>query len=122
MPIYEYKCSRCGLISEDIRTSADRDREKACPACLGHCKRAPSVFAVLGDRSPDNHPPDVPSSSDLRRCAIRADNEHLVLKDVSIEGTGEEIGVSLGAKTRLDLDGCRMDGLRTAVEIRSVDA
>jgi len=36
MPIYEYKCQRCGQVSEIIVRNVYASEEKACPNCGSH--------------------------------------------------------------------------------------
>jgi putative FmdB family regulatory protein len=33
MPIYEYKCNRCGKEFEQLVFSSDREEDFACPSC-----------------------------------------------------------------------------------------
>ena len=35
MPTYEYMCSKCGTVTEDIRKVANRLETMVCPACSG---------------------------------------------------------------------------------------
>jgi putative FmdB family regulatory protein len=47
MPIYEYRCSRCGeQFDRFVRTAAET-RETACPACSSRSVvKVPSTFAL----------------------------------------------------------------------------
>jgi len=56
VPIFEYRCRKCGHEFEELETIADRDRERDCPRCgAGGVERVISVFAarVAGGPSPD---------------------------------------------------------------------
>jgi len=33
MPIFEYQCSKCGLVFEHFTISADKEQKQACPHC-----------------------------------------------------------------------------------------
>ena len=33
MPIYEYKCKKCGYIFEKIKSVKDIDKKEICPKC-----------------------------------------------------------------------------------------
>jgi len=47
MPLYEYKCKKCGHLFEELETIADRDRPRKCPKCGAKgVERAVSVFAA----------------------------------------------------------------------------
>lgn len=49
MPIYEYKCQRCGASFELLRRFSDADRDLICPECRSEeVKRLVSSFATSG--------------------------------------------------------------------------
>ena len=45
MPLYEYKCERCGGTFSDLRRTAEREHPIACPDCGGSGKIIFSTFA-----------------------------------------------------------------------------
>lgn len=47
MPIFEYRCRKCGERFEELETIADRDKPHRCPTCgaMG-AERQMSVFAA----------------------------------------------------------------------------
>jgi putative FmdB family regulatory protein len=45
MPLYEYKCTRCGETFEIIAGLAERDEKAVCPACGG--REAARVFSPI---------------------------------------------------------------------------
>lgn len=48
MPIYEYRCSKCGRTFEEI-SSISQSREVTCPACGSeNTKRVLSAFSTTG--------------------------------------------------------------------------
>ena len=51
MPLYDYKCTRCGAVSE-VRHGFDQTHDEPCPACGGTLVRvfnpAPIVFKGSG--------------------------------------------------------------------------
>ena len=50
MPMYEYRCSKCGEEFELLRTISERDDDSECPKC-GHTSKHPrrsSVVASFG--------------------------------------------------------------------------
>lgn len=49
MPIYEYKCKKCGEVTERIEGSHDRPLSK-CPSCGGKTGRlmSPGAFVLKG--------------------------------------------------------------------------
>jgi putative FmdB family regulatory protein len=53
MPLYEYRCSKCGSVSEHLlRSSADTP--KACPKCGGHgLEKQFSSFSASAGSSPE---------------------------------------------------------------------
>lgn len=49
MPIYEYRCNKCGAEFEDLVSLSDRDTPRECPACgAKDSSRKVSVFASPG--------------------------------------------------------------------------
>lgn len=49
MPIYAYRCCRCGQEFEKLVLSASRADEVACPACHSpDLERRPTLFGVAG--------------------------------------------------------------------------
>lgn len=50
MPIYEYKCKKCGEVTSELRLMAQREEPLECPACGGEAEVILSPFAA-GRRS-----------------------------------------------------------------------
>lgn len=49
MPMYEYRCRKCGRLFELLRRMQDADRELECPECLSEeVERLLSTFASGG--------------------------------------------------------------------------
>ena len=49
MPIYAYRCCRCGEEFEELVLSASRAAEVICPACdSAELERRPAVFGIAG--------------------------------------------------------------------------
>jgi putative FmdB family regulatory protein len=49
MPIFEYRCRKCGSEFEEIESYADRDRPHECPCCgAKNSERKLSVFVCGG--------------------------------------------------------------------------
>jgi putative FmdB family regulatory protein len=47
MPIYEYRCTNCGLNFEKLRSMSEVDKDTLCPACQSKAERIPSKFACF---------------------------------------------------------------------------
>lgn len=47
MPIYEYRCTNCGLNFEKLRSMSEVDKETLCPACRSKAERLLSRFACF---------------------------------------------------------------------------
>lgn len=58
MPVYEYKCSRCGTAFEHLRRMDERDNPVACTAsgCGGTCHHILSLPAILIDGTDPSWP------------------------------------------------------------------
>jgi putative FmdB family regulatory protein len=52
MPLYEYKCEKCGATFEAITRITEKD-ETECPECGAPAERQVSSFAVGGAGSSD---------------------------------------------------------------------
>ena len=50
MPIYEYQCDVCNVLTEEMRKVDERDKETPCRKCDGKTKRVVSrtSFALKG--------------------------------------------------------------------------
>ena len=49
MPIFEYRCRKCGTEFEELESYADRDRPQECPACgATDSERMVSACAAIG--------------------------------------------------------------------------
>jgi putative FmdB family regulatory protein len=49
MPLYEYRCQKCGKTFEMLRRMQDADRELQCPECRSEeVERLLSAFAMGG--------------------------------------------------------------------------
>ena len=49
MPLYEYKCGKCGARCELLRRMSDADVDVVCPECrAGSARRLLSTFATAG--------------------------------------------------------------------------
>lgn len=47
MPLYEYRCSGCGVKFDKLMRMSDADGVVACPTCGGAAKRQVSLFAAF---------------------------------------------------------------------------
>ena len=50
MPIYEYRCKKCGAEFEQVRPRAEMDRRRSCPSCRSRAteRKAITRFAFAG--------------------------------------------------------------------------
>jgi putative FmdB family regulatory protein len=52
MPVYEFKCSKCGDLFEVMGSYAEREKEHACPKCGStEVKQAISLFSAAPPKS-----------------------------------------------------------------------
>ncbi len=54
MPIYEYKCEKCGKVFEELTLSANSKKTIKCPDCGGDSSRQVSGFAAISKSSASN--------------------------------------------------------------------
>jgi putative FmdB family regulatory protein len=81
MPIYEYKCERCGNITEKMESINNADSVKECPVCGAQAKRiiSNSSFQLKGNgwyatdyRKQSAKPAACPANPDSPACAACA--------------------------------------------------
>lgn len=54
MPIYEYKCTKCGEVTAELRSMSERESPLACPRCGAPAEVILSTFATSsGESRPD---------------------------------------------------------------------
>ena len=46
MPIYEYKCKKCGEVTAELRLMSKREEPLECPACGGEAEVILSPFSA----------------------------------------------------------------------------
>jgi putative FmdB family regulatory protein len=80
VPIYEYRCKKCGAEYEQVRSIATMDARRACPTCKSRATERilTSRFAYVGDGvAPPPHP-DMPPDDDI---SVAAEYKREVLKE-----------------------------------------
>ncbi|OGO02431.1 MAG: hypothetical protein A2Y59_06145 [Chloroflexi bacterium RBG_13_52_14] len=68
MPIYEYKCPKCGLKFELLRPMSKSNEDAPCPTCKNGAKRAVSSFAAF-TKSSSGSPSAVAGSGGCSTCS-----------------------------------------------------
>jgi len=57
MPLYEYRCEKCGQQYESYKRLAEEKKDETCPACGGRAvKMGISLFTAKGTRSGGSGP------------------------------------------------------------------
>jgi putative FmdB family regulatory protein len=52
MPVYEFKCTKCGELFEVMGSYAEREKAHVCPKCgSAEVKQAISIFSAAPPRS-----------------------------------------------------------------------
>jgi putative FmdB family regulatory protein len=76
MPLYDYRCTKCGTITE-VRRGFDETFSQACAACGGAVQRvfnpAPIVFKGSGFYKTDSRKSDAPKDSAPKSDAPKSD-------------------------------------------------
>lgn len=69
MPLYEYKCDKCGTAFEELVAAEKKDDKLACPNCGStETKRQFSSFAIGGSKQSGSLPSCAPSSCSTGTC------------------------------------------------------
>ncbi|MCC6680547.1 MAG: zinc ribbon domain-containing protein [Phycisphaeraceae bacterium] len=51
MPVYEYQCSKCGHVTEAVRTMSAADEALPCEKCGSKTTRQHSIFQAAAGKS-----------------------------------------------------------------------
>ena len=70
MPIYEYRCKKCGAEFEQLRSLADMDKRSACPTCKSRAtqRKVSMSFAVVASPSAGGSGDDFDFGGDLENA------------------------------------------------------
>jgi putative FmdB family regulatory protein len=63
MPMYEYKCEKCGEVFFELRRATEREEPIVCPDCGGEGKIIFSTFAQGASPESCSNKGDCPSGS-----------------------------------------------------------
>jgi putative FmdB family regulatory protein len=107
MPIYEYKCSVCDLVSEEIRKMSDRDNQSFCKICGAAAHHILSSINVGNKLLSERDPP-----SPNRNSGIGAIQLHNSIFENS------NVGVSVPKGARIDMSGNKFINVKKPVEFR----
>lgn len=107
MPIYEYKCSVCATVFEEIRKMADRDGSAVCKMCGATSRHILSSFSVLNS-SPKEH--------SARSKDHSSGSGGIQIKDCMFENAN--VGISVPKGTKIDMKGNRFKNVKKTVEFR----
>src|ERR1017187_6695623 len=103
MPIFEYECSRCGLVSLHVIMGSSRRRERrVCPECgSARLRGVMSSFAVVESESSRI------ASFDASKA--RADSFYRASRNVGLwaKKRAKEMGVDLGSKFEATVEKAR---------------
>lgn len=115
MPIYEYECSHCGALFEELRQMAGRNAPASCKKCGSASRPILSVFC-----SPNKN--RAANKSELARTNDKSrdpNSDGLSFRNCTFSGLG--VGVSVPAGTKLHMEETRFKNVRTPVLIRDQD-
>src|SRR5258708_30582222 len=96
MPIFEYECARCGLVSSHVVMGSSRRRERlGCPQCKSaRLRRVMSSFAMVESESS--------RLADFDASKPRDDSYYRDSPKIGVwaEKAATEVGVALGSKVK----------------------
>ncbi len=69
MPLYEWRCGRCGLVFEVLVAAAEASATRHCPRCGRRSRRVASTFAVHGVGNGRSPQPDA-SGQDVTKLRV----------------------------------------------------
>lgn len=102
MPIFEYECARCGLISSHVVLKSSRRERRSCPECSStKLRRVMSAFAVVESEASRlqnfdaSRPRDESFYRDSRNVGLWAKKR------------AKEMGVDLGSKFEATVEKAR---------------
>lgn len=106
MPIYEYRCSACTRVSEELRRIADRDNPAVCKVCGAPACHVLSSFSVSS-----NCPP-----SQTKNEEQAPDDGRVLIQDCTFKNA--KVGVSMPKGTKIEMKGNRFINVKKSVEFR----
>jgi putative FmdB family regulatory protein len=112
MPIYEYKCSKCDAVLEELRSIKSRDESTICPKCNMLMERIYSRFNAI-NKSTEGHSSASQNNVKLKKPEF-SDNANL-FKDCSFKNFNKGISMSKGIK--INIQNCKFDNVSTPIEV-----
>jgi len=113
MPIYEYKCSNCSAVTEEIRKIADRNSPTYCKSCDAQASLMLSSFNVpsgsvsfgsnKGLRDQSTSSSDIPTGP----CGIRINSPSKGIKIRGCTFEGLNVGISAHKDAEIEMTGNR---------------
>ncbi|WP_454063829.1 zinc ribbon domain-containing protein [Candidatus Nitrospira salsa] len=111
MPLYEYRCMRCGRLKTDLRAIAHRDDSFVCETCGSEARRIFSGFSTHVKAYSINSAP-----SPATQESFSGSKNTTILKDCSFENCSG--GVSIGKGQKVEMEGTKFKNVKTPIEIR----
>jgi putative FmdB family regulatory protein len=107
MPIYEYKCSACGEVTEKLCKIADRNNPTLCKTCHAVAHPILSSFSVQGQ-----------SSLETRDSCPNHDHGTGKIQIINSTFKNAKVGISVPKGTNIQMKGNRFENVEKHVEFR----
>jgi putative FmdB family regulatory protein len=117
MPFYEYKCIKCGTITEVLRLIKSRDDVTDCIRCGAATERIISRFNTVGPIKAQ-HPRrifDTDPACKSRGTAVRLEGGSATFKNCGFQNFST--GISLAKGSRLIMDGNKFENVDKTFEV-----
>lgn len=117
MPIYEYKCMKCGAITEDLRPIKSRDNVTVCVRCGAATERVMSKFNTVGAVTAQNSREtfNADPTCKNRGTAVRMRRGSATFKDCGFRNL--QTGISVAKGSKLSIDGSMFENVDKPIEV-----
>ena len=113
MPLYEYRCLKCGVITEVLRLIKSRDDATNCGKCGAATERILSQFNKVAIRT--SQTPRI-TSSKRGGTAIRMEKgSSATVRSCSFENF--QTGISVAKGSKLNMDGNKFEKVEKPIEV-----
>jgi putative FmdB family regulatory protein len=112
MPLYEYRCLKCGVITEVLRPIKSRDNATNCGSCGATTERILSQFNKVAIST--SQTPRI-TSNKHGSTAIRMEGGSATVRNCSFENF--QTGISVAKGSKLNMDGNKFEKVDKPIEV-----
>ncbi len=117
MPFYEYRCLKCGTITEVLRPIKSRDDVTNCGRCGSATERIMSRFNIVGPVTSQKTRETVNTdrSGKAQGTGVRLAGGSATFKDCGFRNL--QTGISVAKGSKLSMDGSKFENVDKPIEV-----